>query len=232
MLSAFSMCRFVGQVTQMKKVATVDLYGAAGTAVGSRIKGHAKRGGSKLTQQHRRHGPVAHTNENRTSRVCSCCFVPVSLSRASRFKDGNIKTIRLNGSVDCKNPLCPRRRAGRGSVERDVNAANNIAIPGASILLSADHKTLPPYRPFALLPTMTASVTNLHNKTPTQGHPVLDAPRDCHFRLSSCYSGYRNRRVRFDNNQSQCGHFFTFIFFNFNKVILDSCSLLWILSIR
>ncbi|KAH7044237.1 hypothetical protein BKA57DRAFT_507602 [Linnemannia elongata] len=86
-----------GQVTQKKNIATVVLHGAAGTAVGSTINGHAKRRGSKLAQQHHIYGPVPHTNENRTSR----------------------------------NPLRPRRRARRGSMGRDANAANNIAISGA-----------------------------------------------------------------------------------------------------
>ncbi|KAG9071356.1 hypothetical protein KI688_005567 [Linnemannia hyalina] len=57
-----------GLVTEKKNIIPIVLHGAAGTAVGSRIKGHAKRGGSKLTQQHRQYGPVGHTNENRTSR--------------------------------------------------------------------------------------------------------------------------------------------------------------------
>ncbi|KAK3846026.1 MAG: hypothetical protein J3R72DRAFT_520738 [Linnemannia gamsii] len=55
-----------------RDIAVVVLHGAAGTAVGSRIKGHQKRGGSKLTKEHRKYGTVAHTNENRTSRICSC----------------------------------------------------------------------------------------------------------------------------------------------------------------
>jgi hypothetical protein len=60
---------------------------------------------------------------------------------------------------------------------RDANAANNILISGASILLSADHKALPPYRPFALPTTMTARVHDLDIKTFTQSHPSCDAPR-------------------------------------------------------
>lgn len=87
--------------------------------------------------------------------------------------------MRLNGSVECKNPTCPRRKAGRGSMGRDANAANNILISGAFILLSADHKALPPYRPYALpTTTMTARVHNLDIKTSTQSHPSCDAPRD------------------------------------------------------
>ncbi|KAK3844920.1 MAG: hypothetical protein J3R72DRAFT_437455 [Linnemannia gamsii] len=74
-----------------------------------------------------------------------CCFVPVTLSRATRIKDGESTTVRLHGSVDCRNPRCPRRQAGRGTMGRDANAANNILISGASILLSATHTALPPY---------------------------------------------------------------------------------------
>ncbi|KAK5799359.1 hypothetical protein F5H01DRAFT_326678 [Linnemannia elongata] len=62
------------QVTQEKNIATVVLHGAAGTAVGSTINGHAKRRGSKLTQQHHIYGPVAHTNENRTNRCLDPLF--------------------------------------------------------------------------------------------------------------------------------------------------------------
>ncbi|KAK3840822.1 MAG: hypothetical protein J3R72DRAFT_524850 [Linnemannia gamsii] len=86
-------------------------------------------------------------------------------SRATRIKDGESKTVRLNGSVDCRNPRCPRRQAGRGTMGRDANAANNILISGASILLSATHTALPPYRPFSLTPTMTASASDLEPKT-------------------------------------------------------------------
>ncbi|KAF9536905.1 hypothetical protein EC957_009424 [Mortierella hygrophila] len=71
-------------IPRKRNVAVVVLHGAAGTSVGSRIKGHQKRGGSKLTKEHRMYGTVAHTNENRTSRVCSCCFMPVFLSRGQR----------------------------------------------------------------------------------------------------------------------------------------------------
>ncbi|KAF9538417.1 hypothetical protein EC957_006764 [Mortierella hygrophila] len=151
-----------------RDVAVVVLHGEAGTSVGSRIKGHQKRGGSKLTKEHRKYGTIAHTNENRTSRICSCCFMPVFLSRGRRIRDGELKTVRLNGSVDCKNPTCPRRRAGHGAMGRDANAANNIAIPGASFLLSTDYSALPPYCPFSL-PTNNTS-TMLDDFRPKSTH--------------------------------------------------------------
>ncbi|KAK3829992.1 MAG: hypothetical protein J3R72DRAFT_496177 [Linnemannia gamsii] len=81
-----------------RDVAVVALHGAAGTSVGTRIKGHQKWGGSKLTKEHRKYGTVAHTNENHTSRIC----VPVFLSCGRRARDGESKTVRFNGSVDCK----------------------------------------------------------------------------------------------------------------------------------
>ncbi|KAG0379052.1 hypothetical protein BGX24_001856 [Mortierella sp. AD032] len=71
---------------------------AAGTSVGTRIKGHQKRGGPKLTKEHRKYGTVAHTNESRTSRI----YVPVFLSRGRQARDGESKTVKFNGSVDCK----------------------------------------------------------------------------------------------------------------------------------
>lgn len=126
------------------------LHGAAGTAVGSRIKGHEKRGGSKMTKQHRQQATVAHTNENRTNRLCSWCFYSVFLSRGQRIRDGKATTVRLSGAVDCRSPLCPRKQAGLGSMGRDSNAAPNIGISSASILLSADHSALPFFRPFSL----------------------------------------------------------------------------------
>ena len=145
--------------------------------MGSRIKGHAKRGGSKMTRQHRPYRPVGHTNENRTSKICSCYYILISLARATRTKDGQTKTARLNGLVDCKNPTCPRRKAGRGSMGSDANVANNVLISGASILLSADHRALPPYHPFALPTTMTARANELDIETSTHSHPSCDAPR-------------------------------------------------------
>ncbi|OAQ22166.1 hypothetical protein K457DRAFT_39127, partial [Linnemannia elongata AG-77] len=110
--------------------------GAAGTAVGSRIKGHEKRRGSKMTREHRQYATVAHTNESRTSRLCSCCFHPIFLSRDQCNRDGKTITVRLNGVVDDKNPICPRKQADLGTMGRDSNTASNIAISEASILLS------------------------------------------------------------------------------------------------
>ncbi|KAK3844575.1 MAG: hypothetical protein J3R72DRAFT_473208 [Linnemannia gamsii] len=44
-------------------IVPIVLHGAAGTSVGSRIKGHTKRGGRKITHQHRQHRIFGLTNE-------------------------------------------------------------------------------------------------------------------------------------------------------------------------
>jgi hypothetical protein len=79
------LCTFsvIETVPRRKDVAVIVLHGAAGTAVGSHIKGHQKRGGSKLTKEHRKYGTVGHTDESRTSRICSCCFEPVFFSHTA-----------------------------------------------------------------------------------------------------------------------------------------------------
>jgi hypothetical protein len=61
----------------------------------------------------------------------------------SAFRDGKTTTVHLKGAIDCRNPLCPRKLAGLSSMGRDSNAASNIGISGAFILLSANHSTLP-----------------------------------------------------------------------------------------
>ena len=132
-------------------------------------KGYQKRGGSKLTKEHRKHGTVAHTNENRTSRICSCCFMPVFLSRGQRVRDGESKTVRLNGSVDCKNPTCPRRREGHGTMGRDANAANNIAILGG-----VHSALIKPLRPPALSSLLSLHQQHQHHagRFSPQVHPL------------------------------------------------------------
>ena len=51
---------------------------------------------------------------------------------------------------------------------RDANAANNIAISGASILLSSDHSALPPYRPFSLSTNNTSTMLDDFHPKSTQ----------------------------------------------------------------
>jgi hypothetical protein len=58
-------------------------------------------------------------------------------------------------------------------MDRDGNASSNIAISGASILLSASHSPLPPYRPFAI-PTNNARTPDLkdQNNSPKTTNPI------------------------------------------------------------
>ncbi|CAO3569992.1 unnamed protein product [Mortierella alpina] len=53
------------------QIMPVLFIGDAGTGVGSRIKGHARRGGGKMRSRHRRYCPVAITDEFRTSKTCA-----------------------------------------------------------------------------------------------------------------------------------------------------------------
>ncbi|OAQ24751.1 hypothetical protein K457DRAFT_58213, partial [Linnemannia elongata AG-77] len=109
--------------------------GTGGSCVGSRLKGHSKRGGGKMCHQHRQYGVVAHTNEQRTSQLCSACFQPVELAPATRAQNGETKRVRLHGAVICRNRDCPRFKAKKSTQGRDSNAAVNIAVAGSSNLL-------------------------------------------------------------------------------------------------
>ncbi|KAF9117604.1 hypothetical protein BGW39_002024, partial [Mortierella sp. 14UC] len=131
-------------------VLPIILHGAGGSCVGSRLKGHMKRGGRKMNKQNRQYGVVCETDEHRTSQVCSSCFEPIELARATRAEQGQVKHIRLHGAVVCRNRECPRVMAGRGTQGRDSNSAVNIAIAGASSLLSSNKTTLAPFKPFVL----------------------------------------------------------------------------------
>ncbi|KAI8345404.1 hypothetical protein B0O80DRAFT_394555 [Mortierella sp. GBAus27b] len=119
--------------------------GAAGTGVGSRIKGHARRGGNKLRQEHARYCPVAVTDEFNTSKVCLDCFERLRPARSRRIVNGSARTTRVNGSLECTNPDCSSFRNGRALKTRDVNSAAAIAIAGASTHLRQDRKRLPPF---------------------------------------------------------------------------------------
>ncbi|KAK3843841.1 MAG: hypothetical protein J3R72DRAFT_398754 [Linnemannia gamsii] len=154
-------------------IVPIVLHGAAGTSVGSRIKGHTKRGGRKITHQHRQHCIVGLTNENRTSRICSACYRPIFLMTAKRVKDGSIKTVRLHGAVQCRYKDCPRYKAGRPTQGRDANSAINIATAGASSLLSVNNTVLPPFRPFSL----PSPPTNNARAISGTNQPIATTPR-------------------------------------------------------
>lgn len=127
------------------RILPVMFTGTAGTCVGSRIRGHARRGGGKLREEHRRHGIVAMTNEFCTSKTCIYCFARVRQAKARRLVDGKVKTLRLNGAVECLNPRCPSRKHRYTIRSRDPHAAAAIAIAGASNLFSQKRETIQPF---------------------------------------------------------------------------------------
>ncbi|KAG0346946.1 hypothetical protein BG005_000444 [Podila minutissima] len=128
------------------------LYGAAGTGVGSTIKGSVRRGGGKIRKQHMRHTAVGMTNEHKSSQLCSDCYRRIRLARQWQKKGNEIKFVSIHGAVECTNTDCPSFKKGWTIKPRDVNAAMNIAKAGASNLLSPNRDTLPPFswksRPF------------------------------------------------------------------------------------
>jgi len=126
-------------------VVPIMLTGIAGTGVGSRIGGHARRGGGKLRENHRKHAVVAMTNEFRTSKTCVFCFEQVQLARANRDKKGTFKRVTVNGAVECVNPDCVSFKCGYTTRGGDSHAALAIAIAGASNLLSDSRTTIAPF---------------------------------------------------------------------------------------
>ncbi|GJJ74279.1 hypothetical protein EMPS_06637 [Entomortierella parvispora] len=123
------------------------LHGAAGSGVGSRLKGHSKMGGNKIPEKHLRYTPVLKTNEHKSSQLCPFCFSQIRLVRARRNKNGVMRLVRVHGAIQCTNPDCPSFKVGYADRGRDTNAAVNIALAGYVCLTSSDHKTLPPFNP-------------------------------------------------------------------------------------
>ena len=130
---------------QRQQILPIMLVGDAGTAVGSRLKGHTRRGGTKLRKWHMRQGPVALTDEFRTSKTCVFCFRPVELARSRRIVNGVAKIVRVNGAVVCLHPDCVSYKAGYCTKGRDAHAALNIALAGATRCLHPSGTVLSPY---------------------------------------------------------------------------------------
>jgi hypothetical protein len=124
----------------------IGFIGDAGTGIGSRLKGHARRGGAKIRAQHRQRGSVINTNEFMTSKTCPFCFCRTRLASSRRLVDGKVKVVRVNGAMECCNPACMSFKAGYTVRPRDSQAAVNIAIAGFSALHDAAKEPLPPYR--------------------------------------------------------------------------------------
>ena len=92
--------RFLSQRESCKDVpkTLILCIGTAGTSVGSRIKGHAKRGGSKLRGRHQRYATVAMKNEFRTSQTCSSCFCPIFHPAQRKLVKDKRKKVSNNGT--------------------------------------------------------------------------------------------------------------------------------------
>ncbi|KAF9164489.1 hypothetical protein DFQ26_001380 [Actinomortierella ambigua] len=118
-----------------QEVRPVLLIGDSGTGVGSRIQGHARRGGGKMRAQHIRYCTIAMTDEYRTSKTCVFCFQQVRLARHHRMVKGKEKLVSVHGVVECVNPDCPSVKSGYCQKPRDAHAAVAIAIAGTHQLL-------------------------------------------------------------------------------------------------
>ncbi|KAG0168354.1 hypothetical protein DFQ29_010183 [Apophysomyces sp. BC1021] len=119
----------------------VLLTGAAGTGFGSRLKGHLKRGGSRIKADHHQHALLGMTNEYRSSQTCVGCYGPIMRQKASRASSKGERSV--NGASLCMNIECPPYRAGQATQNRDIQAAMCIALAGASLLLTGE--TLHPF---------------------------------------------------------------------------------------
>lgn len=148
----------------------VLMIGNAGTGVGSRIKGHSRRGGGKMRAEHRRYCTVGMTDEYRSSKTCVYCSHQVRQARARRVDRINktIKTVTVNGTVECVNPNCISFTCGYTIKSRDPHAAVGIAIAGASPHFEPNRAVLAPYtRGFQPITTTT------NNASPAAGTPPL-----------------------------------------------------------
>jgi len=116
------------------RVMPILLIGDAGTCVGSRLRGHARRGGSKMRREHQKYTAVAVVDEYRSSKVCLYCRKPVSLARAKRIVNGSAKTVRIHGATECTNSQCTARRVHYTIRPRDAQAAAVIGLSGSACL--------------------------------------------------------------------------------------------------
>jgi hypothetical protein len=139
----------------------------------SPIKGYSRRSTKKIREQHRAYGYVGLTDEYNTSKVCPYCFSKVILHRAHRIVNGMKKIVHLNGAIECVNPQCPARRIGYTTRGRDANAAANIALSGASIILAADRRPLPCYRRDSNQPSYKPATHLLTVATPEASRPLV-----------------------------------------------------------
>ncbi|KAF9943724.1 hypothetical protein BGZ70_005507, partial [Mortierella alpina] len=85
------------------------------------------------------------TDEYRSSKNCVYCHFPIRLARSRRLVEGKIKTVYVNGAVECINPDCESVTCGYTTKSRDPHAAVGIAIAGSSPHFDANRAILPPY---------------------------------------------------------------------------------------
>ncbi|KAF9106577.1 hypothetical protein BGX27_009105, partial [Mortierella sp. AM989] len=126
-------------------VLPVMFVGDAGTGVGSRIQGHARRGGKKLRVEHQKHCPVVLTDEYNSSKTCIYCFEQLSKASSRRIVNSHIRTVSVNGALECVNPDCVSFLVGYTIKSRDAHSAVAIALAGASALLPPTNKVLRPF---------------------------------------------------------------------------------------
>ena len=128
-----------------KQILPVMVIGDAGTGTGSRIGGHARRGGKKMRTEHMKHGPVVIADENNTSRTCCYCFDPVQLATGRRLVKGQVKMVKIHGTIECVNEECISFKTRYTMKSRDPHAALAIGLSGTSGLLSANRQVLAPF---------------------------------------------------------------------------------------
>lgn len=138
----------------------VMCVGTAGTGVGLRIGGHARRGGAQVRKRHRRYVPVAMTDEHGTSQTCSVWFSLVVRQKRYKTVKGKEKLVSVNGSSLCLNNQCPRYSPGINTMNRDAEAARCIALGGVSRMIA--QRTLPPFISSTSSQSNTAEFSTYH----------------------------------------------------------------------
>jgi hypothetical protein len=118
----------------------VGFIGAAGTGVGSRLKGNFRLGGGRIREQHRQFGTIVITDEYMSSQRCCYCFRKTRPGRSRRIVDsvGTQKLINLHGAKESSNSTCPAFRIGYTTRPRDTQACVYIGISGLSALRSKE----------------------------------------------------------------------------------------------
>lgn len=94
--------------------------GEAGNCVGSRLRGHPKRGGKWLRERHRRYATVIMTDEYRSSQTYPFCYGPISHPKVRNDR------------------VCPLYNEGACLQNRNAMIATRICLTGASKVLHGE----------------------------------------------------------------------------------------------